>query len=117
MSDAAVLDQIKGEIEKEIADNKICIYTKGTRENPRCGFTMETAQFFDKLGVPYTMIDVLDNPAKRQLLNELANWPTLPKAYINGEFFGDTDVLEPMLQNGELKVLLEKAFPGQTINA
>lgn len=117
MSDAAVMDQLKDEIQREIAENKICIYTKGTKENPRCGFTIETAQFFDKLGVPYTMIDVLDNPPKRQLLSEIANWPTLPKTFINGEFYGDTDVLEPMLQNGELKGLLEQAFPNQPINA
>lgn len=114
-TDAAVIESLKAEIEAEVKQHPICIYSKGTREVPRCGFTMETAQFFDSIGVPYTMIDVLDNPAKRQLLSEMADWPTLPKVFINGEFYGDTDVLEPMRSNGELKAVLEKAFPGTAI--
>jgi monothiol glutaredoxin len=115
MSDTAVLDQLKQEIETELRENTICIYSKGTRENPRCGFTMETVQFFDKLGVPFQMFDVLDNPPKRQFLNDMAKWPTLPKIFINGEFYGDTDVLGPMIESGELKPILEAAFPGTPI--
>jgi len=34
----------------------------------------------------------------------------LPKVFINGQFYGDTDVLGPMESKGELQPLLEQAF-------
>jgi monothiol glutaredoxin len=40
----------------------------------------------------------------------MTDWPTLPKVFIKGQFFGDTDILGPMAQNGELQTVLEQAF-------
>jgi monothiol glutaredoxin len=100
------------EIQAEIAANTICIFSKGTKEVPRCGFTMETKEFFEKYGHPFLMIDVLDNPEKREALTELTNWRTLPKVFINGKFYGDTDVLAPMEEKGELQAILKDAFGG-----
>jgi monothiol glutaredoxin len=40
----------------------------------------------------------------------MTNWPTLPKVFIDGQFYGDTDVLDPMAQKGEIEPLLKKAF-------
>lgn len=101
---------LKEEIEKELKDNKIVIYGKGTREAPRCGFTAETIQFFEKYGHPFAVIDVLENNEKRDLLSQMTNWPTLPKVFINGQFYGDTDVLDEMEKKGEVKPLVDKAF-------
>ncbi|MBW8064936.1 MAG: glutaredoxin [Nitrospira sp.] len=98
------------EIQQEIQAHKILIYGKGTKTAPMCGFTKETMQFFDKYGYPYELIDVLQNPAKREALTKLTNWPTLPKVFINGTFYGDTDVLDPMEKKGELVPLLKAAF-------
>ena len=103
-------DPIEQEIEKEIANNKILIYGKGTKAAPQCGFTVETMEFFGKFGFPYELINVLPNPEKREALNKMTNWPTLPKVFINGKFYGDTDILGPMEQKGELQPLLKEAF-------
>lgn len=103
-------DPIEEEVQKEIKENKILIYGKGTKSAPRCGFTMETVQFFDRYGYPYEVIDVLGNPEKREYLSKMTNWPTLPKVFINGTFFGDTDILEPMAKKGELEPLLKESF-------
>lgn len=105
-----VMDPIEEEIQQEIKAHKILIYGKGTKAAPKCGFTMETMQFFDKFGYPYELIDVLSNPTKREALSKLTNWPTLPKVFINGTFYGDTDILEPMEKKGELTPLLKEAF-------
>jgi len=94
---------IDDEIQQEIKTHKILIYGKGTKQMPMCGFTKETMEFFDKYGYPYELIDVLPNPSKREALTKLTNWPTLPKVFINGNFYGDTDVLEPMEKKGELE--------------
>jgi monothiol glutaredoxin len=103
-------DPIQDEIDREIKTHKILIYGKGTKTAPQCGFTMETMQFFDKYGYPYELINVLTNPAKREALTRMTNWPTLPKVFINGTFYGDTDILEPMDKKGELEPLLKDAF-------
>ncbi len=103
-------DPIDKEIQKEIKANKILIYGKGTKTMPMCGFTKETMQFFDKYGYPYELVDVLSQPAKRDALTKLTNWPTLPKVFIDGQFYGDTDILDPMETKGEVVPLLKKAF-------
>jgi monothiol glutaredoxin len=103
-------DPIEDEIQRELKAHKILIYGKGTKAMPMCGFTRETMQFFEKYGYPYEIIDVLQNPSKRESLTRLTNWPTLPKVFINGTFYGDTDVLEPMEKKGELGPLLKSAF-------
>lgn len=113
--------QLRDQIDQEIAANKILVYGKGTKTSPRCGFTLETIQFFDKYGFPFEVVDVLENIEKRAVLAEMTNWPTLPKVFINGKFYGDTDILGPMEQNGELTQVLTDTFGSapavkQTIN-
>ncbi len=112
---------LQKEINDEISANKILVYGKGTKTAPRCGFTLETIQFFDRFGYPFEVIDVLENMPKRDTLSEITNWPTLPKVFIGGKFYGDTDILGPMAENGELQSVLLTAFghegsPKQTIN-
>ena len=101
---------IEEEIQRELKAHKILIYGKGTKTAPQCGFTVETMEFFDQFGYPYEIVNVLENPEKREVLTQMTNWPTLPKVFINGQFYGDTDVLGPMQSKGELKPLLEKTF-------
>jgi monothiol glutaredoxin len=66
-------DHIQVEIQKEINEHKILIYGKGTKTMPMCGFTRETMHFFDKYGYPYEVIDVLNQPAKRETLTKMTN--------------------------------------------
>src|SRR5579864_6316913 len=114
-------DQMQQEIAREVAGNTILVYGKGTKTMPRCGFTLETIEFFDGLGYPFEVIDVLENMPKREALSEMTNWPTLPKVFIGGKFYGDTDILGPMAQSGELQRVLSETFgytaePKTTIN-
>jgi len=101
---------VEEEIKQEIAANKILIYGKGTKLMPMCGFTQETIVFFDKYGHPFEVIDVLRNMEKREALSKMTNWPTLPKVFIDGEFYGDTDILDEMERKGEVEPLLNKVF-------
>jgi monothiol glutaredoxin len=108
-------DPIHSEIEREIADNTILVYGKGTKDAPLCGFTLETIQFFNSFGYPFEVVNVLENMPKRAALAEMTDWPTLPKVFIKGQFFGDTDILAPMAQNGELQTVLAEAFAGTEV--
>jgi monothiol glutaredoxin len=106
-------DDIRQEIDREVANNTILVYGKGTKDMPRCGFTLETIQIFSRFGYPFEVVDVLENMPKREVLAKMTNWPTLPKVFIGGKFYGDTDILAPMAENGELKTVLAEAFPGK----
>ena len=106
-------DTLSKQIEREIAENTIVIYGKGTKDMPRCGFTLETIQFFNHFGRPFEVIDVLEDMPKREALARMTDWPTLPKVFFAGKFYGDTDILGPMAENGELTKVLSAAFPGQ----
>ena len=106
-------DALRSEIENEVSAHAILVYGKGTKDAPRCGFTFETIEFFNRFGYPFEVIDVLENVPKREALSQMTNWPTLPKVFIGGTFYGDTDILEPMEEQGELRPLLEKAFEGK----
>jgi monothiol glutaredoxin len=114
-------DELKNEIEREVGANTILVYGKGTKTMPRCGFTLETIEFFDRFGYPFEVVDVLENMPKRAALAEMTDWPTLPKVFIGGKFYGDTDVLGPMAESDELHTVLKDAFgyeaePKTTIN-
>ena len=101
---------IDDKIKEEITANKILIYGKGTKAAPKCGFTAETVQFFNKYGYPFEVVDCLEDMTKREALNKMTNWPTLPKVFINGKFYGDTDILDEMETKGEEEPLIKAAF-------
>ena len=92
------MSSIDDQIKEEIAANKILIYGKGTKAAPQCGFTVETIQF------------CLEDMTKREALNKMTNWPTLPKVFIDGKFYGDTDILDEMEAKGEVEPLIKAAF-------
>jgi len=104
------MSSVEDEIKEEIEKNKILIYGKGTKAAPQCGFTAETIQFFNKYGYPFELVNVLENMSKREALNKMTNWPTLPKVFIDGKFYGDTDILDEMEAKGEVEPLLKTAF-------
>ena len=104
------MSSIDDQIKEEIANNKILIYGKGTKSAPQCGFTAETVQFFNKYGHPFEVVNVLENMNKREALSKMTNWPTLPKVFIDGKFYGDTDILDEMEAKGDVEPLLKTAF-------
>lgn len=99
--------QLKAKVEEIIADNPVLLFMKGTPSEPRCGFSMRTVQVLEALGVEYGAIDVL--PALqplREVTSELSDWPTFPQLYVKGELVGGCDIVEEMLDSGELAELL-----------
>ena len=103
---------LKQQVETAIADNPVLLFMKGTPETPRCGFSMRVVGVLEQLGVDYGAIDVL--PALQPLRDvtiELSDWPTFPQLYVKGELVGGCDIIEEMLDSGELAQLLEVEQP------
>ena len=99
---------IKQQIEKDIKDNKVMIYMKGTPDFPQCGFSGQVVSVLKSYDVPFKAKNILEDPELRQGIKEFTDWPTIPQIFINGEFVGGCDILTEMHQSGELRKLLEK---------
>jgi monothiol glutaredoxin len=104
--------QVIDEIKKEVAENKVLIYMKGTRDAPRCGFSARAVGIIRELGVPFKDVDILADPEKLQGIRTFSDWPTTPQIYINGEFVGGGDQLAELKEKGELEALVRKAVSG-----
>jgi monothiol glutaredoxin len=96
-------------IQSAIANNKICIFMKGTRNFPQCGFSAATVQVFEQLGEPYGTVDVLSDAEVRDGVKTYSNWPTIPQVYINGKFVGGCDIVRELYESGELQSLVKAA--------
>ena len=105
---------LKQQVEQAIADNRVLLFMKGTPEMPRCGFSMRVVGVLEQLGVDYGAIDVL--PALqplREVTAELSDWQTFPQLYVKGELVGGADIVEEMLDSGELGELLGVEQPAE----
>jgi monothiol glutaredoxin len=100
---------ITEQLKKTIADNPIVIFMKGTPQAPQCGFSMRASQALAACGVDFAHVDVLANPAVRQTLPQISNWPTFPQIFIGGELIGGCDIAMEMYQSGELQRLAKAA--------
>ena len=101
------MSDVQARIQKDIQENPIILYVKGSREMPMCGFSKATMDVFDQLGVPYRTVDVLSDPAIREGIKQFTQWPTIPQVFIRGEFIGGCDIVREMYSNGELAKLVK----------
>jgi monothiol glutaredoxin len=101
---------IQDVIKKQVTENRVVLYMKGSPDFPQCGFSANAVQILRACGVEeFASVNVLENPEIRQGIKDYANWPTIPQLYVNGEFVGGSDIMTEMFKSGELKKLLEKA--------
>tara|TARA_A100001234_G_C12575274_1_gene363632 strand:+ start:390 stop:722 length:333 start_codon:yes stop_codon:yes gene_type:complete len=102
------MDEIlKNQIEKDINENEVCLFMKGTPEAPQCGFSMAVTNMLKILDVKFKSVNVLENEKIRQGIKEFSDWPTIPQLYIKKEFVGGCDIVKEMFENGELKNFLD----------
>ena len=95
-------------IEKLINENNICLFMKGTPENPQCGFSMAVANILKHLNVNFKGVNVLEDEKLRQGIKDFSDWPTIPQLYVKKEFIGGCDIVKEMFEKGELKELLSQ---------
>ena len=93
-------------IAKDIADNEVLLFMKGTPVFPQCGFSAAVVQILSDVGVKFKAVDVLKDAEIRQGIKEFSNWPTIPQLYVKGEFVGGCDILKEMYEEGECKSFL-----------
>ena len=95
-------------IQQQLDTNDVIIYMKGTPQFPQCGFSARAVQVLKATGVEFAYVNVLENPDIFQQLPVFADFPTFPQTYIKGELIGGSDILAELLENGELKQMLDE---------
>lgn len=97
---------IKDRIEKQLGDNRVMLYMKGSPDFPQCGFSAQAVAALRACGSEFAYANILEDPELREGLKKFANWPTYPQLYIDGELIGGSDILLEMYNSGELKTAL-----------
>ena len=94
-------------IKKEIENNEVCLFMKGTPDAPQCGFSMATSNILKILKVNFKGVNVLENQNLREGIKVFSDWPTIPQLYVKNEFIGGCDIVKEMYESGELAKLFE----------
>ncbi len=95
-------------IQKDISENDIVLYMKGSAAYPHCGNSALAVQILSQLGVTFKDVNVLEDKEIWQGIKDFTNWPTIPQLYIKGEFVGGCDIMREMYETGELQQLLDE---------
>lgn len=96
---------------KELVDaNKVIVFAKGTKMQPMCGFSARAMEVLFRTGKPFEVVNIFEHEDIRPALIQYSSWPTTPQVFVNGELLGGSDIVEEMLNNGELQKKLEAAF-------
>ena len=101
-------------IRKQLAENPLILYMKGSPNLPMCGFSSKAATALKAAGYDFAYVDVLRDPRVMQALPEVSDFPTFPQFFVNGELIGGSDIVEAMLASGELQSMIEAAMTGKS---
>ena len=97
-------------IRKQIADNTVILYMKGTPDAPECGFSAAAIKALKAVGAEFAYVNVLAAPSIRERLPSISSWPTFPQLFIRGELIGGSDIVVGMAADGSLaRALTEEA--------
>ena len=99
---------LKDKIEKEIKENPIMLYMKGTKDMPMCGFSATVVKILNMHEVNFKAVNVLEDPNIRLELSSISDWPTIPQLFVNGELIGGCDIAMELHNSGELKQVFDK---------
>ena len=102
---------VQEKIRKQIEDNDIILYMKGSPQFPQCGFSGRATQLLQACGATkFASVDVLADSEIREGIKQFSSWPTIPQLYIKGQFIGGSDIMMELYQKGELQKLVADAL-------
>jgi len=88
---------------KDISNNDIVLYMKGSNAFPKCGYSAAMIDILDGFGIPYKSVDVLEDEKLSRELKDFADCPSTPQLYVKGEFVGCCDKIRDMYFSGQLE--------------
>jgi monothiol glutaredoxin len=94
-------------IQTILEQNPVVLFMKGTPDFPQCGFSGRAVQLLHHCGVPFSHVNIFEDPELREALKIHSNWPTYPQLYVNGELVGGCDIMMDLFEQGELQRTLQ----------
>lgn len=110
----ALNPELRERIERTLHGHHVVLFMKGDPGSPRCGFSAKAVGILDALAPGYASVDVLADAEIREGIKEYGQWPTIPQLYVGGELVGGSDIIEQMLNSGELHEVLGLPAPDRT---
>jgi Glutaredoxin-related protein len=101
------MSELSDRIKTVIDDEPVALFMKGTPQFIMCGNSDRALRALREAGAPVTAVDILADPAIRQELSAISNFPTIPQVFVKGELVGGADITEELGESGELAQLLE----------
>jgi monothiol glutaredoxin len=102
------MSELRERIRETIEREPVIAFVKGTHEQAYCGNSERAMQALRGVGAPFAAVDVLPDPAIRQELSALSNWPTIPQVFVGGELIGGADIVQELAASGELEAKLDE---------
>ena len=99
--------EVTDRIKQHLSAQPVVLFMKGTPDFPQCGFSAQTVAVLKHVGANFHAVNIFDDLELRDELKRYSNWPTYPQLYVNGELIGGCDIAMQMMQNGELKTLID----------
>lgn len=99
------------DIRHRIEKSKVVVFSKGSENKPRCGFSRETLSQLRDLDESVDIIDVCEDSSIVAALRKVAGQKALPLVYVNGSIVSCcSDSLPRLLESGELKNCVKQAL-------
>ncbi|KAJ3782760.1 glutaredoxin [Lentinula aff. detonsa] len=95
-------EDLESRMTRLMNQSQVVLFMKGSPDAPRCGFSRRICGLLRDQKVEFTHFDILSDENVRQGLKKRNDWPTFPQLIINGEFVGGLDIVQEMVENGEL---------------
>jgi monothiol glutaredoxin len=102
------MSELRERIKETIEREPVVAFIKGTHEQVYCGNSDRALQALRGVGASFATVDVLPDPAIRQELSALSNWPTIPQVFVGGELIGGADIVQELAATGELEAKLDE---------
>jgi len=112
-------EELEKRLQALMNQRKVVLFMKGTPDAPRCGFSKKISTLLKEQNVDFAHFDILTDENVRQGtqslispkqsililagLKKLNDWPTFPQLIVKGELVGGLDIVQEMVDNGELK--------------
>jgi monothiol glutaredoxin len=102
------MTELRERIKQTIDTEPVVVFIKGTHAHAMCGNSDRALNALRGVGASFTAVDILPDPAIRQELTALSNWPTIPQVFIGGELVGGADIVQELAQSGDLESKLDE---------
>jgi monothiol glutaredoxin len=106
------MSELQERIKETIEREPVVAFIKGTHQQVYCGNSDRALQALRSVGASFAAVDVLPDPAIRQELSALSNWPTIPQVFVGGELVGGADIVQELAATGELTAKLDERLGG-----